>query len=76
MIEARGRFIGAFEAIVIRGQQSGVLLGGDPRPLTLALVALLTGIHRWIAMGLGTDDLDITSTVRRVFLDGFRAPAR
>jgi AcrR family transcriptional regulator len=68
----RERLFAAMEAIVVRGQAEGVLPAGDPRPMTLALVSLLFGVHRWSAMGLGRADLDLADLVRRAFLEGFR----
>lgn len=69
---ARERILAAFEAIVARGQAEGVLPPGDPRPMTIGLLGVLSGVHRWCAWGFGPEAVEPAELCRRVFLDGFR----
>ncbi|MCB9683995.1 MAG: TetR/AcrR family transcriptional regulator [Alphaproteobacteria bacterium] len=72
MADARERFVVAMEAVIALGQAQGVLPPGEPRPMTLALVGLISGLNRWATYGFPPGDVEPAALVVRTFLDGWR----
>jgi AcrR family transcriptional regulator len=72
MQQARERVLAAVETIVVGGQREKVLLPGDPRRMTIVVMALLSGVHRWWTWGFGASTVEPAALVRTAFLDGFR----
>ncbi|MEQ1501206.1 MAG: helix-turn-helix domain-containing protein [Myxococcota bacterium] len=69
--QMRTRCVEATERVLQNGQAEGVLPAGDVRPMTIALIGLISGFVRWSAYGFPAD-VDAPAAIHRLFLDGAR----